>query len=68
MTVVVDGEVAPDLTLRTLVAVLVAQALEDPLGGVALLLGGGLILLADLVNWRCCPSLRSSGRASYCSY
>ncbi len=50
VTVVVVGEVAPELTLRTLVAVLVAQALEDPLGGVALLLGGGLILLEDLVD------------------
>ncbi len=58
MAVVVLGQVAPDLTLGTLVAVLVAQAFEDPLGRVALLLGGGLVVFEDLsITPRKGPSL-----------
>jgi len=40
-----------NLALGAAVAVLVTQPLEDPLGGVALLLGRGLVVLEDLIDY-----------------
>jgi len=50
VTVVVLGEVTPDVALGSLVAVLVTQTLKDPLGGVALLLGSRLIEAQNLID------------------